>query len=105
MEKFVYNRRDLYVTGVALAIVVAILGLGFGLGNAAPISTEEPETQKGTEVHSYQGLNSPNFNQLVLNIVLGKAFLVRPQNYYSKLLHFRGLLFLSLAHREYQARA
>ena len=31
MENFVYSKRDLIVAGVAMGIIVTMLGLGFGL--------------------------------------------------------------------------
>ena len=31
MEDFVYSKRDLIVAGVAMGIIVTMLGLGFGL--------------------------------------------------------------------------
>jgi hypothetical protein len=40
-KNFVYSKRDLMVVGVAAAIVVALMGLGFGLANGGPISTTE----------------------------------------------------------------
>ena len=36
-NNFVYSRKDLMVAGVAVAIVVAMLGLGFGLSNGASL--------------------------------------------------------------------
>ena len=38
MDNFVYGKRDLIVAGVALGIIVTMLGLGFGLTKAATIS-------------------------------------------------------------------
>ena len=40
-KNFVYSKRDLMVVGVAVAIVVALVGLGFGLANGAPTSSTE----------------------------------------------------------------
>ena len=40
-KNFVYSKRDLMVVGVAAAIVVALLGLGFGLVSGGPISSTE----------------------------------------------------------------
>ena len=40
-KNFVYSKRDLMVVGVAAAIVVALVGLGFGLANGAPLSSTE----------------------------------------------------------------
>ena len=37
-DNFVYTKRDLIVAGVALGIIVTMLGLGFGLTKAATIS-------------------------------------------------------------------
>ena len=42
-DNFMYTRRDLIVLAVALGIVVFFLGLGFGLGNAAPTTTTTDE--------------------------------------------------------------
>ena len=39
MNNFEYSKRDLIVAGVAMGIIVAVLGLGFGLTKAASIST------------------------------------------------------------------
>ena len=43
-DNFIYTRRDIIVLAVALGIVVFFLGLGFGLGNAAPTTEEELAT-------------------------------------------------------------
>ena len=40
---FLYSRRDLIVLTVAFGIIVFFLGLGFGLGNAAPTAGQEDE--------------------------------------------------------------
>ena len=40
-KNFVYSKRDLMVVGGAVAIVVALVGLGFGLANGAPTSSTE----------------------------------------------------------------
>ena len=40
-DNFIYARRDLIVLAVAFGIVVFFLGLGFGLGNAAPTTKED----------------------------------------------------------------
>lgn len=44
-DNFIYTRRDLIVLAVALGIVVFFLGLGFGLGNAAPTADAELATE------------------------------------------------------------
>ena len=43
-DNFIYTRRDLIVLAVALGIIVFFLGLGFGLGNAAPTTENELAT-------------------------------------------------------------
>ena len=45
-DNFIYTRRDLIVLAVALGIIVFFLGLGFGLGNAAPTTENELATQE-----------------------------------------------------------
>ena len=40
-KNFVYSKRDLMVVGVAAGIVVALLGLGFGLASGGPISSTQ----------------------------------------------------------------
>ena len=40
-KHFVYSKRDLMVVGVAAGIVVALLGLGFGLASGGPISSTQ----------------------------------------------------------------
>ena len=53
-DNFMYTRRDLIVLAVALGIVVFFLGLGFGLGNAAPTSTTDEELAAIASEDSYQ---------------------------------------------------
>ena len=67
-DTFIYTRRDLIVLAVALGIIVFFLGLGFGLGNAAPTTEEDlaviaPEdtTQRALRVLS----QNPIFDGLV----------------------------------------
>jgi len=42
-KNFVYSKRDLMVVGVAAGILVALVGLGFGLANGAPTTDYPPE--------------------------------------------------------------
>ena len=46
-ENFVYSKKDLMVAGTAAAIVVVMLGLGFGLTSGASIQQPETASRRG----------------------------------------------------------
>ena len=43
-KNFVVTKRDLWVVGIAMSIIVALLGLGFGLVSGVPLAATDYPT-------------------------------------------------------------
>jgi hypothetical protein len=70
-DRFVYSRRDLMVAGVAMAIIVALLGLGFGLASGASLGNFRHRTYNffGDIIsYLYQGLKIDIISYLMTGI-------------------------------------
>lgn len=56
-KNFVVTKRDLWVVGIAMSIIVALVGLGFGLVSGVPLAATEYPTGENQIVSSYAHLN------------------------------------------------
>jgi len=45
-KNFVVTKRDLWVVGITMSIIVALIGLGFGLVSGVPLAVTEYPTGK-----------------------------------------------------------